>query len=185
MQNSKRQEVLLAYLTLRQEVDAKAAALESLHRDHLRCEKGCAQCCVNLTVWPVEFFAIVEELKAAQIRPVFDASASCGFLKDGLCQIYASRPIICRTHGLPLVYLDDEQDEPAYGVMFCQKNFQDSDDMAFGPDNTLAMDAVNETLARLHTEFLEAGGESGPDGQGRIALSRLSEFLTILGKGDV
>jgi Fe-S-cluster containining protein len=137
---------------------------------------------VNLTVWPVEFFAIVEELKAAQIRPVFDASASCGFLKDGLCQIYASRPIICRTHGLPLVYLDDEQDEPAYGVMFCQKNFvgEKADAVDFGPDNTLDMDSVNETLARLHTEFLEAGGESGPDGQGRIALSRLSEFLSIL-----
>ena len=174
--------IIQHYHLLRQEVDAKATALESLHRDHLRCEKGCAQCCVNLTVWPVEFFAIVEELKAAQIRPVFDSSASCGFLKEGLCQIYAWRPIICRTHGLPLVYLDDEQDEPAYGVMFCGKNFvgDTADAVDFGPDNTLAMDAVNETLARLHTEFLEAGGESGPDGQGRIALSRLSEFLSIL-----
>ena len=185
MQNSKIQEIITAYLKLRQEVDAQATELQVLHREHLRCEMGCVACCVNLTVWPVEFFSIVEELKAAQIRPIFDAQASCGFLKEGLCQIYAWRPIICRTHGLPLVYLDDEQDEPAYRVMFCEKNFQNSDDMAFGSDNTLDMDSVNETLARLHTEFLEAGGESGPDGQGRIALSRLSEFLSILQKGDV
>lgn len=167
------------YRLLRNHVDKRIAELMDIHGDNLHCRERCVDCCVNLTVWPVEFFAILEDLKAAQITPVFDGQASCGFLKDGLCQIYPYRPIICRTHGLPLVYLDEEQDEPAYGVMFCRKNFQDSDDMAFGPDNTLAMDAVNETLARLHTAFLEVGGKPGPDGNGRISLARLAKYLSV------
>jgi len=165
------------YRQLRQEVDAIAAKLEAVHREQMQCKKGCVHCCVNLTVWPVEFFAILEDLKAAGIKPGFDPAAGCGFLKNGLCQIYAFRPIICRTHGLPLVYLDDEQDEPVYGVTFCEKNFQDADDLAFGPDNTLFMDEINQRLARLQAEFLEAGGQEGADGHGRIALARLVEYL--------
>lgn len=165
------------YRTLRSDVDCRIKELLSVHSSHLHCQPSCTGCCINLTVWPVEFYAILDDLKAAGLKPVFDARASCGFLKDGLCQIYPFRPIICRTHGLPLVYLDEEQDEPAYGVMFCRENFQDAEDVTFDADNTLNMDTVNETLAELHTAFLDAGGRPGPDTQGRIALARLTEYL--------
>ena len=167
------------YRQLRDDVDRQADLLFEAHSHYMQCRRQCTDCCINLTVWPVEFFAILEDLRAAAVKPVFDAKASCGFLKDGLCQIYAFRPIICRTHGLPLVYLDDEADEPVHGVTFCQKNFTglDADAIAFGPANTLDMDAVNETLARLHTAFLDAGGQSGPDGDSRIALAALVKFV--------
>lgn len=171
------QDIIRQYRLLRDDIDCHVRQLLKLHSEAIQCRPKCVDCCINLTVWPVEFYAILDELKAANVKPIFDPLAPCGFLKDSLCQIYPFRPIICRTHGLPLVYLDDEQDEPTYGVTFCEKNFQDTDELAFGPDNTLDMDAVNGTLARLHTAFLEAGKQEGPDVHGRIALARLTEYL--------
>ncbi len=172
-------EVIQKYRQLRADVDRQSDALYAIHAHHIRCRQQCTDCCMNLTVWPVEFFAIVEDVRAAGIRPVFDEAASCGFLKDGLCQIYSFRPIICRTHGLPLVYLDDRDDEPSHCVIFCQKNFTASqaDAIKFGPANTLDMDQVNQSLARLHTAYLESGAPAGRDEQGRLALARLLEFL--------
>jgi Fe-S-cluster containining protein len=169
------------YRRLRDQVDQLVGRLETIHRDAIQCKQGCTHCCVNLTVWPVEFFAIAEDLGAAGIKPVFDPTAACGFLKDGLCQIYAFRPIICRTHGLPLVYLDDEQDEPAYGVTFCEKNFQEADDSAFGPDNTLDMDAVNQALAHLQAAFVETPQtlSFARDANGRIALKLLADAARL------
>ena len=172
-------EVICKYRQLRADVDRQVDSLYAIHAQHIRCRQQCTDCCMNLTVWPVEFFAIVEDVRAAGIRPVFDEAALCGFLKDDLCQIYSFRPIICRTHGLPLVYLDDRGDEPRHCVIFCQKNFTapEADAIEFGPDNTLDMEEANQSLARLHTAYLESGGSAGRDEQGRMALSRLIEFL--------
>lgn len=170
-------DIIPQYRLLRNEIDKQARRLAALHSAHIHCKAQCTACCINLTVWPVEFFAILEDLRAAAVKPVFDPQASCGFLKDGLCQIYPFRPIICRTHGLPLAYLDDRQDEPAYGVAFCEKNFRYTEEIAFGPNNTLDMDTVNETLARLYTDYLAVGGTAGDDGDGRIALSRLTKYV--------
>ncbi|MHC5083960.1 MAG: YkgJ family cysteine cluster protein, partial [Planctomycetota bacterium] len=110
------------YRQLRDEVDAKAETLSGVHADQMRCAKGCFGCCLDLSVWPVEFYSILDEMKAAGWKkPEFDEAAGCGFLTDGLCAIYPFRPIICRTHGLPLVYWHDETDPPGWGVMFCEK----------------------------------------------------------------
>lgn len=171
------EKILQEYRQLRQDVDRQAERLSAMHAGQMRCQQKCTDCCINLTVWPVEFYAILEDVKAADIRLVFDMQASCGFLKEGLCQLYPFRPLICRTHGLPLVYLDDVQDEPVYGVTFCEKNFSDAETMDFDSDNTLNMDNINERLARLQTEFSSAGGPEGSEPNGRMALSRLIEFV--------
>jgi Fe-S-cluster containining protein len=167
------------YRQLRKKVDTIAERLEEVHRKQMQCRQKCTDCCINLTVWPVEFYAILEDLKTAQTKPEFDPAGGCGFLQNGLCQIYPFRPIICRTHGLPLVYLDDEQDEPVHCVTFCEKNFlgPDADSLEFGPESTLDLDELNEKLALLYTDYLQAGGQEGPDGHGRIALSRLVDYL--------
>lgn len=168
------------YLLLRQEVDRKAMDLAEIHRDRLNCRAMCPDCCVNLSVWPVEFFSIVEEMKRARWpRPEWDEGAGCGFLKDGLCQIYPFRPIICRTHGLPLVYLPDDERPDEYAVSFCEKNFVgvDIETFVFTPANTLHLDEINERLARIHTAFLEERGESSPFERRRIELREILEYL--------
>ncbi len=166
------------YRQLRIQVDQKATVLESGHSDHMACQKGCCGCCLNLSVWPVEFYSILDEMKrCGWKKPAFDEAAGCGFLKDGLCAIYPFRPVICRTHGLPLVYWHDETDPPGWGVMFCEKNFTESDDLAFGPDNTLNMDEINEKLARLNIAFIEAHPELNLMPETRIELRKLLDEL--------
>ena len=54
------------YYRIRDEVDRYDADLERVHQDWMACRKGCCSCCLNLTVWPVEFYAILEQMKTAK-----------------------------------------------------------------------------------------------------------------------
>jgi Fe-S-cluster containining protein len=128
-----------------------------------------------LTVWPVEFYAILEAMKAANWpKPQLNEDQTCGYLdEEGCCQIYPFRPMICRTHGLPLVSWHEETDPPGYGVMFCEQNFTAADDIDFGSDTTLNMDTVNEKLARINIAFLEANPDLNLQPTNRIALREL------------
>jgi len=95
---------------LHREVDAGAGALAARHRERLRCGRGCHACCVDgLTVFEVEAERIrahhPELLRSG--RP--HAPGGCAFLGDaGECRVYADRPYVCRTQGLPLRWLDED-----------------------------------------------------------------------------
>jgi Fe-S-cluster containining protein len=157
-------------------VDERAAELMRLHAGHLVCRAGCTACCVNLTVLPVEFEAIRRSLACASgDRIPFDTLAACGFLTaSGLCSIYAHRPIICRTHGLPIAFAGE--DGEGCSVSFCQRNFTDADEdeLDFGPENTLDVDVMNEHLSRLNLAYLAESGVN-PSADGRIELRKLTE----------
>ncbi|HOK95791.1 MAG TPA: YkgJ family cysteine cluster protein [Anaerohalosphaeraceae bacterium] len=163
------------YIELRTQVDQITAKLALIHSARMACRKGCCQCCMDLSVWPVEFYSIVEEMKAAGWpRPQLSEDKQCCFLDEqGACQIYPFRPLICRTHGLPLVYWHDETDPAGWGVMFCKKNFKDAENIEFGPDNTLNMEVVNEKLARINLSFLGERKDLNIRPEDRIELKRL------------
>jgi Fe-S-cluster containining protein len=167
------------YRQLRDEVDRKGTELEKMHADQMECQKGCCDCCMNLSVWPVEFYSILEEMKAADWpKPALNEDKKCGYLAEqGGCRIYPFRPIICRTHGLPLVYWHDETEPPDYGVMFCQHNFKAADDIPFGADNTLNMDEINEKLAQINIAFLEERQDLNLDMTTRVELKKLLDYL--------
>lgn len=159
------------YLQFRADVDTRTAELSRLHGRHLVCRPGCTACCTNLTVLPVEFEAIRRRaLAAAGGEPIrFDPNAPCGFLtSDGRCAIYEHRPIICRTHGLPIAFADEDD---GHSVSFCERNFSDAQprDLDFGPENTLDLDELNDRLAQVNFDYLaQTAGSSS-----RIELSRL------------
>ncbi len=166
------------YRRLRGEVDLTSARVSEIHAERMHCGKGCCGCCDNLSVWPVEFYSILDEIRAFEWEvPAFNEQAACGFLKEGLCSIYPFRPMICRTHGLPLVYWHDETDPPGWGVMFCEKNFAESDDIEFTPENVINMDEVNEKLARANAAFIEERADLGLAIDSRIELRQLLEEL--------
>jgi hypothetical protein len=89
------------------EVDARVAALVRRHRARLRCAVGCASCCVDgVTVFEVEAERIRAEC-AEVLRQAPHAPGACAFLDArGACRIYAQRPYVCRTQGLPLRWID-------------------------------------------------------------------------------
>lgn len=165
------------YRHLRDRVDHLSADLTQLHGPRLVCRPGCAGCCVNLTVFPVEYAAILQDLQVAGVKSLqLDPAAACAFLKDNLCQIYQYRPIICRTHGLPIAFTNSDLAEPEISVSFCPLNFAslDLDEYQFGPDNTLDLDAVNAELVQINAEFEPVQGNAPPR---RIPLIQLAEDL--------
>lgn len=157
------------YRALRARIDAAAGGLAEIHCKHITCHAGCAECCTDLSVSAVEYTGILADLRAAGVRDLpFDPDAPCAFLKDSLCMLYRVRPMICRTHGLPVAFVDDEAEEPGgVNVSFCPKNFTaaDPEDLDFGPENTLDLDGLNVTLAQINERFIResaARGEATP-----------------------
>jgi len=92
------------------EVDAAVAPLEAKHRDRLQCARGCTGCCVDdITVFEVEAELIRRRHASLLAEGTPRPPGACAFLDDeGACRIYADRPYVCRTQGLPLRWTDDE-----------------------------------------------------------------------------
>jgi len=93
-------------------VDARASAVAAHHGPRLTCRRGCSGCCQDdLTVYTVEAMRIEAEhsdlLREGRPGP----AGACAFLDaEGGCRIYASRPYVCRTQGLPLRWLEEGND---------------------------------------------------------------------------
>lgn len=122
-------EALQALALLHQEVDAAATELARAHGARLQCKRGCASCCVDdLTVFEVEAERIVRahpEVVASTPHP----AGGCAFLDDdGACRVYEVRPYVCRTQGLPLRWIDeDEAGAPVEYRDICELNEEGGD----------------------------------------------------------
>jgi uncharacterized protein len=171
------------YRNLRLRIDEEIKKVEELHGRDITCHPGCTTCCVNLTVFPVEFFAILEDLKKTrtiQTGFLFDESAPCGFLYEGLCQIYVFRPIICRTHGLPILFLNDSQEDPSWEVSFCELNFRNKTGIEFTDDTLLDIETINAELNRINDQFISSLSGNEYYAQRRIQLKELCRNLNSI-----
>ncbi len=167
------------YRDLREQLDRTIEHLESIHRAQIVCTRGCCDCCMNLSVFAVEFSSIVDELSRTDTGLIrFDPDRSCGYLEEGLCRIYPSRPIICRTHGLPVAF-ESESEPGRMEVSFCPKNFThaDPDELDFSPENTLDLSELNEQLCRINNEFLDACHTHGIEMPVRIEMKCFPDTL--------
>ncbi|MFZ5776247.1 MAG: YkgJ family cysteine cluster protein [Thermodesulfobacteriota bacterium] len=147
-----------AYQRLLSSLAGQLVRLERLAANaaHLRCGPGCASCCRPFSVLPIEAAALANALTALppatrerihhQARA---ATESCPLLIDGLCTLYQARPVICRTHGLPLAYLNEELE--AIEVSACPMNF--TDEYEFSPEQLLFMDEVNAELRQANQAY--------------------------------
>ncbi len=120
---------LAEYRLLLAKVDAKVAEIAAHQAAQLACAAGCHACCApDLTVAAVEAAAIAEFLaahadKLSQVEALAVArpwgATRCAFLnRDGGCAIYAVRPLVCRTQGLPIALENGE-------LTACSLNFRD------------------------------------------------------------
>jgi hypothetical protein len=166
--------LLTQYRTLCRYCDQVFAATAEALRPHIRCAKGCAACCTLESVVPLEAHVIAAYLDAHPIEPSpappvarpDNEDAPCVFLRQQACTIYPARPIICRTHGLPLRY----PDQP--GIDACPLNFTDFDLSALDPQFVLDMGRITDNLIRLNLAFAVLTGQSETAGE-RVALQRL------------
>lgn len=139
------------YKELRDKVDAKIKELEPKHKKHMLCKAGCSSCCMEYAILPVEFEAVKNSIKGKSETNVnVDYGIDeCPFLVDHKCGIYEDRPIICRTHGLPLLFMGDDEWE----LSACDLNFTKVPEDYFSFENTFQQDSFNSQLYVLNQSF--------------------------------
>ncbi len=152
--NESDKSLITSYYQLRNRVDELCESLGKEHVKYLNCKKGCDLCCMAISVFPVEFYAIRAELdlKSNLEMHVSENEEDCRYLIDHTCAIYPSRPVICRTHGLPLLYMSLEGDD--YELSCCELNFTDFDLADFDEQNTYPMDKINSQLYLINKNFV-------------------------------
>jgi Fe-S-cluster containining protein len=144
-------EVLKKYLELRTEIDDLSNKLHQLHEENMQCKKGCDLCCMDYQIFPIELESIRQAIQDKHIETTPSKEGSCIFLKNHVCQIYEHRPIICRTHGLPLLFMNNDQWE----LSACELNFTEFDDNNFTSENTFPQDKFNSQLFMLNKEYIK------------------------------
>ena len=110
---------------------------------------------------PKETRAIIEQ----QAREVIEREAgnqpvACPMLVEDRCSIYESRPLICRTQGLPLLM---EAEDGEAEIDFCPLNFTAPDaidDLTQDPDaaHFVPLDDLNLKLALVNLQFCREQG---------------------------
>ena len=150
------------YRELVARVDAFVARVEARHAGDLRCGPGCERCCrTRLTVAAVEAEAIAGWVAAqpAAAREAIAAAAGaalvapdegevrCAALDEaGRCRIYAARPLVCRSHGVP-IRLRDPRGLPV--ITACELNFTAAGPGAADADCVLDQELVSTTLGLI------------------------------------
>ncbi|MEE2827543.1 MAG: YkgJ family cysteine cluster protein [Myxococcota bacterium] len=177
-------ELLRNYRNLVARVEAHGARIHDDWSEHLACRSGCSGCCHRtLTVFPVEAAAIrehiVQEGLPEQVAPpdsgppkvspltllASEDAKPCAFLDGhGHCRIYSARPLLCRSHGLPVAV----SEESGMKGDCCPLNFQDLGLAQLPSEDFLNLDATNAVLAAVNLAYARA---TGVDPSQRVALS--------------
>ena len=158
------------YRDLTARVDAFVARVAERHPDDLRCAAGCDGCCrTRLTITAVEAVAIetwaatqphtTTATIAAAARAATDVTR-CAALDDaGRCRIYAARPLVCRSHGVP-IRLRDARGLPV--VTSCELNFTARGPAAADADCVLDQELVSTTLGLIDRAAADPAGTDRP-----------------------
>lgn len=181
------------YHALVEKIDAFVASVSARRRADLACRAGCAGCCQAwLTVSPVESQQLTAAIAAlpAQSRAAIAARGRreaereargeqprCAMLdEDGRCGVYAQRPLVCRTQGLPLQYPAGLVPEasvrgrsPRGEITYCPLNFTEAAPVS---SDVLDAERVDQLLALVNLRFAEA---HGLDPEARTALTALAQ----------
>lgn len=158
--------LLAEYLAAREKIDTAARAIAARRASDLACTRGCSSCCVaGLEVLSVEAFALQEHLDAhGPSRPPAPSPGSCAFLdEDGACTVYEARPVLCRTHGLPLRLAEPRTGARAFRVLedveVCALNFTEAKP---APADVLDGERLSALLLVVEQRFRAAAGLEGP-----------------------
>ncbi len=116
------------YYNLVAKIDSLCSDIMKHCADSVSCRKGCDACCRHFSIFWVEavslanYVANLPQKQAAFLRrkaQYLTEQDVCPLLEDGECTLYATRPIICRTHGLPIL----TRSETTQNIDFCPRNF--------------------------------------------------------------
>jgi Fe-S-cluster containining protein len=140
---------------LREKVDQHSARVLSTYTQRFACRAGCDRCCQSeRTVSDVEHASLTEAVAAlptgTRARLAAQTSSGCSLLLDGQCSVYADRPLICRSHGLPLM-MEGRRDT-------CPLNFKDLPIAELPEQDLLSVEALTTVLVAVNKLFCEEQG---------------------------
>lgn len=150
------QDIEQEYVQLVEKIDSLVENLITSNPDvKIKCGPGCDECCIAFSVLPLEAALLADKLaQLPHLNYRVPAEGKCCLLLERNCLLYDSRPIICRTQGLPLGYIDEERG--VIEVSACPVNF--SPEYPFKQEELLYMDELNTTLANLNNRYCEQSG---------------------------
>lgn len=157
------------YRQLLAKVDALCDGILTACQEEIVCAPGCDSCCRHLSLLPVEAGFLRQAAAALPKdtrRRLRQQESGCPLLTDGRCLLYPDRPIICRTHGLPLFI------ESAAGprVDFCPKNFTGRS--AFSPAELIDLERLNEILVSVDALYCQQSNAA----TGRTPIAEILDF---------
>ena len=140
-----------AVARLHGDVDRATRPLQVLHAARLQCKRGCSSCCVDeLTVFAVEAEHIRRLHAELLATGTPHAPGACALLdEEGACRIYADRPYVCRTQGLPLRWIAEDRAEPAELRDICPLNEPGEPIELLSAHDCWTLGPTEERLARL------------------------------------
>ena len=154
------------YRELTAKVEAFFTRVQSRYGGAMQCKAGCTACChVRLSVTALEASVIREGL--AQLpeaererlahRARHGAPGVCPALEaDGRCALYAWRPLVCRSHGVPIRQREPDGTAP---VSACEKNFEGGAGLPeVSPDCVLDQGTLSTMLGALDAALADARG---------------------------
>lgn len=154
---------------LHRRIDRQSAQLRLLHANRLQCRRGCAGCCIDdLSVFEVEAEHIRRHHADLLDHGTPHPEGACAFLdEEGACRIYAHRPYVCRTQGLPLRWTDQLADGTLAEFRdICPLNDQGRPIEALPADHCWSIGPTEAELARMQNERYQDAGR-------RVALRSL------------
>jgi Fe-S-cluster containining protein len=143
---------LTPYRDLLTTIDQLLVGVRRRYSAQIACRKGCDCGCRNLSIFPIEALSLAYAMQdlpvgtSARIRKRA-AKASfweCPLLEDRACNLYAFRPVICRTHGFPLQTIYNQR----LSIGHCRYNFKN---MSSIPDDAVIdLDHINGALRAIN-----------------------------------
>lgn len=161
------------YRQLTERVDALCSSINKTLGDQITCSPGCSSCCTSISIFPVEAAALREALNSLPMQQSKDIlrhvsahadDERCPLLLNNLCSLYEARPVICRTHGLPIVYTADGRRSSDC----CPLNMTDIESVS--GSSVVDVDKLNTLLVAVNSIYLTQT-DSASDSEARISIA--------------
>lgn len=159
-------EAFIHYKNLLGDIERLTESLHKRFTKEITCHLGCTSCCyqqLSLSLIEADYISKVVKELALEIQKklLFAAKAiksqtntinACPVLDGPACAFYEFRPVICRTHGFPITFKDEETEEVFLDV--CPLNFsEEGDAVELNLTDTIDIDRLNLRLAAINYTY--------------------------------
>lgn len=174
-------DALLNYRNLVVRIDSLTSGIKEQLSSRITCHAGCSSCCTGITIFPVEAAALNAALESlpleesAAIKKHVSAnveSEQCPLLLDNRCLLYHARPVICRTHGFPITFSENNNQH----LDCCPLNPLDCESLPGSA--VIDLDRLNALLVAVNSLFLKESGLTNESWQRLTIVEAVTGKLT-------